>query len=485
MRGSRTCGWILALAMIMSFSIPVAAKAQAASAQQYYAAGTQMHNARNYTQAIQYFNAAIKLNPSYAAAYQGAGNSYYAMGNKQNALAYYQRASALQPTNTQLAQFVQNLKAQVSGGGAAAGGGMGLSGANPLNQGAALFQQKQYAASLPYFRQAIQQNPNDYRGYYYSGYAYYMTGNAKYAAFYFGVANAKQPNASIKAYADRVKASLGADDQQWVDNQVSQYGGAAVAGGGGAAKKSDLVFGFHLLGGIEYILADPTAITKNVAAAGGVSLSGVTPNIVAFPEIQPYIRFGDFEVNLAIGYFPVGNLSYTTYDYKFFFSPSPPDPPGTSPDVLKYTFNTTIVTADLGGKFLFGDKDVKGYIGLAGGISPISMTFTKVQYDSTGTNVLPNTTSSSGNYTTMAINGHAMLGVDFYLGKGIAIGPYVGYRYLSATNFQGPAGTLLVNGKTGAVGVPADQDFMASDPTTPLVLDFSGITGGLNLTFGF
>lgn len=481
MRGSRTGGWLLALATVVSLTLPAAGRAQGATAQQYYAAGSQMYNARKYSQALQYFNAAIKLNPSYAAAYQGAGNCYYASGNKQYALAYYQRASALQPSNTQLAQFVQNLKAQVSGG-AAAGGGMGLAAANPLNQGAALFQQKQYAASIPYFRQAIQQNPNDYRGYYYSGYAYYMTGNAKYAAFYFGVANAKQPNASIKAYADRVKAALGPADQQWVDTQVAAYGGTAVAGGAGApAKKSDVAFGFHVLGGIEYILADPAGIIDKVKAAGGVSLSGVTPNIVALPELEPFIQFGgNFEINLAIGYFPVGNLSYTTYDYKFWL-----DPDGQSPDVLKYTFNTTIVTADLGGKILFGDKDVKGYIGLGGGISPISMTFTKVQYDHTGTNVLPNTSTSSGNYTTMAINGHAMLGVDFFLGKGIAIGPYVGYRYLSATNFQGPGGVLQINGRTGAVGLPADQDFLPTDPTSPLTLDFSGITGGLNLTFSF
>ncbi len=487
MRGWKMGGLFLASLAVLALTTPPSAKAQGASADQYYAYGLQLYNAQNYNQALQYFNYSIKLNPGNATAYQAAGNCYYAMGNKPYALAYYQRASALQPNNTQLAQFVQGLQAQVNAG---AGGGMAA--ANPLSQGYALFQQRQYAASIPYFQQAIQQNPNDYRPYYYAGYAYYMNQDPKDAALYFAIANAKQPNASIQAYAERIKASLSPEDQQWVDDQVAKYTGTAMAGGGAAGKGGGSSFGFHLLGGMEYIFADPSQIKQYVASAysgtsnqGSVSLSGVTPNMVALPELEPFIQLSpNFEINLAIGYFPVGSLSYTTLDY------SGTNPNGENPDVWKYTFNTTIVTTDLGFKLLFGDSKVKGYLGLAGGISPISVSFTKEEYDPTGTSPLGQD-ASSGNYSALAFNGQAILGVDFSLGKGIALGPYIGYRYLDASNFQNSGNTLQIDTNTGAVGIPGSatpsgsSNTPASDPYKPLNLDFSGLEGGLNLTFSF
>ncbi len=499
MRGMKTWGFIFILAAFLNFWMPASSDAQGASADQYYAAGNQYYSAQNYAQAAQYYYAAVKMNPNNGQAYQGLGNCYYALGRKADALTYYQRAAALQPGNAQLAQFVQNLQAQVGAGGAMAGAGMPQAQASPnyMSTGYSLFQQRQYAQAIQYFNAAIQQNPNDYRPYYYAGYAYYNTGNARNAALYFAIANVKQPNDSIKAYADRIKASLSSDDQQWVDDQVAKFTGTAMAGGGGAAgeKGNDVTVGFHLLGGMEYIFSDPTQIKQYVTASNSVSLNGDTPNVIALPEFEPYVQLGkNFEINLAIGYFPVGNLSYTTYDY------SRMDPDGTPPsyptnaDVWQYTYNTSIITADLGFKVIFGDDKVKGYLGLGGGISPVSTTFTKVSYNSTGTAQLA-TDTSSATYSTMAFNGQAILGVDFVLGKGIALGPYIGYRYLSASNFQNGGNTLLVDTKSGAVGTASgnangfsnmiNQSTGIPDPTTPLTLDFSGLEGGVNLTFSF
>lgn len=478
MRGFKTLGSCVVFAFLLMMALPSSGSAQGASDAQYYTAGNQMYQARNYAQAAQYYYAAVKINPNNAMAYQGLGNCYYALGRKSDALAYYQRASALQPGNTQLAQFVQNLQAQVNGGGAAAPGASMSGGSSYLTGGMTLFQRRQYTQAIQYFNAAIQQAPSDYRPYYYAGYSYYMMGNARNAALYFAIANAKQPNASIKAYADRVKSTLSPDDQQWVDDQTAKYTGVAYASAGGTSSKSSkTTFGFHLLGGMEYIFADPSQIKQYVTAAQSVSLNGVAPNMVALPEFEPFIQLGDsFEINLAVGYFPVGNLSYTTYDYAL-------SGPTGSPDVWKYTFNTTIVTADLGIKLLFGDSSVKGYLGLGGGISPVSVNFTKVQYDSTGTTVLA-TSPSSGSYNTMAINAQAMFGADFILGKGIAFGPYIGYRYLSANNFQNGGNTLVVDTTKGSVGLPGTTNVSATN-TTPLQLDFSGLEFGLNMTFSF
>ena len=45
--------------------------------------------------------------------------------------------------------------------------------------------------------------------------------------------------------------------------------------------------------------------------------------------------------------------------------------------------------------------------------------------------------------------------------------------------------TLVVDTKNGAVGLPATGNLKAGDQTVPLTLDFSGIEGGINLTFSF
>jgi hypothetical protein len=90
----------------------------------------------------------------------------------------------------------------------------------------------------------------------------------------------------------------------------------------------------------------------------------------------------------------------------------------------------------------------------------------------------------------VAFNGQAILGVDFSLGKGIAVGPYIGYRYLSATNFQSAGNALIVDTNSGAVGTPNGSangfsNIPSGVSTVPLTLDFSGIEGGIDLTFSF
>src|ERR1041384_316506 len=228
-------------------------------AKQYYDAGGKLYAQRNYSQAAKYYAAAFKLDPNYADAYQGIGSCWYAMGNKQYALAYFNKALQLNPNNTRLAQFVQSLGGQAPAGGTAAttapsGGG------DALAQGSALFGQKQYTQAIGFFQQAIQANPNDYRAYYYTAYSYYVLRDNKNAALYFAMANQKQPNATFKAYSDRLKAGLAPDDQRWVDDQVAKLsqGGTAVAQGG-ASKPSE--FGFHILGGMGLAIPNPAQDT--------------------------------------------------------------------------------------------------------------------------------------------------------------------------------------------------------------------------------
>jgi tetratricopeptide (TPR) repeat protein len=489
MRGLKISGLSFVLMTMISLVIPASSRAQGATADQYLAYANQLYTAKNYSQAAQYYAYAAKMNPNSAAACQGAGYCYYALGNKQYALAYLQKALQLNPGNTQLAQFVQNLQAQA--GTAPAATAAAPAPADPLTQGSALLRQGQYAASIPYFQQVIQQNPNDYRGYYYTGYAYAYLRDSKDAALYFEVAAVKQQNAATKAYADRLRAALSPEDQQWVDNQVATYTNTAVAGAAAPAKKQT-TFGFHVLGGSDYVFANPQQIlngaTKGIGAgpgnpAGSVSLVGVTPSMIAVVGLEPYVQLGDnFEINLNLSYLPIGNLSYTENDLSI-------TPQGAGDfDGYKYSYENSGMMAGLGVKVLFGGNGIKGYFGIGGDLAPISMNFTKVPIDINGTPItsLPSE-PSQGTYSTMAFGAHARLGVDFSLGKDMAIGPFVGFQYLSTTKYQDNGATLVVNSQNGDVGTNADPDLPASQSQylSPLTLDYTALTFGGNFTFSF
>jgi tetratricopeptide (TPR) repeat protein len=73
----------------------------------------QLYAARDYSKAIQYYQAAIKSNPNDASAYQGLGNCYYALGQKSQALEAYDKSLTLNPANGSLAKFTDKLRLEV------------------------------------------------------------------------------------------------------------------------------------------------------------------------------------------------------------------------------------------------------------------------------------------------------------------------------------------------------------------------------------
>src|SRR5258708_38956989 len=139
--------------------LSMAQSAFAVTSDDYYKAGLKLYSAQNYAQAVQYFGAAIQLDPNNTAALQGRANCYYAQGQYQNALADYQKVLEMNPSNIQLANFVEQVKVKTgSGNGANAPASAGSG--DPFNQGVAFYQQKQYPSAVSSFQQAAQQNPN-------------------------------------------------------------------------------------------------------------------------------------------------------------------------------------------------------------------------------------------------------------------------------------------------------------------------------------
>lgn len=81
----------------------------AATAQQYYDAGVQFYQKKQYNQAVRYLKAAIQMDASNWEAYQTMGSAYYAEGDKADALSAYDKSLALHP-NSQLQSFADNLR---------------------------------------------------------------------------------------------------------------------------------------------------------------------------------------------------------------------------------------------------------------------------------------------------------------------------------------------------------------------------------------
>ena len=86
----------------------------AATAADYLAAGNQLYGAKNYDQAIRYYQAVLQLEPNSAAAFQGLGTCYYQQEDRSKALEAFKQAARLDPQNTRLLSFVQNLETQAN-----------------------------------------------------------------------------------------------------------------------------------------------------------------------------------------------------------------------------------------------------------------------------------------------------------------------------------------------------------------------------------
>ena len=104
-----------------------------------------LYNAKNYPQAIQYFSAAIQLDPNNLPALQGRANCYYLQGQYPQALQDYHRVEALSPSD-QLSQFIQSIQAKVgSNTPSSTAPSQPQSDKASFNQGVALFNQKQFS----------------------------------------------------------------------------------------------------------------------------------------------------------------------------------------------------------------------------------------------------------------------------------------------------------------------------------------------------
>ncbi len=500
---------LLTLSMVSCFLF--SSNAGAYTSSDYYNAGLQLYNAKNYQQAIQYFGAAISLDPNNAAALQGQANSYYVLGQFQQALNDYQKVQALQP-NPQLASMIQALQAKVGAGSPAAAPPVPGSTAAPpvpgapagdsFSQGVALFQQQQYAQAVPLFQKAVQENPKDSKAYYYLGVAQVQSADLKDAAVALGISNKLNPNPSVAAYVDQVKARLSPEDQQWVDNQIA----SGNAGGSQSASASQpKTFGIRLEPGFIFLsMSDFTTNAQSqqneallLQQSGDTSLSynGVVPTAAPRIGAEPVLRLGpNFEIGLPWAIIPAGTASDTLQD--------------NDGDTISDSYNINAFAIGLNLRYLFGSGSFQPYIAAGPMIVPIN-----IGYSAGATLGGLSYYTSSGNFTGVDVGGQASLGLDWHLGDTFVITPYAGYQIASGNSFQSTVNTTggtstgqtaqlevvpttsgnvitpVSNGKlilpllNGTTFLPAGSQ--APSGSRPLELDMSGPFGGIQISAFF
>jgi tetratricopeptide (TPR) repeat protein len=501
---------------------PLSGGSQGATADQYFQYGNKLYMAKDYVNAAKYYQAAVQLNPSNAQAYQVLGNCYFLTNQKEQAVAAYEKALALNPNNPQLAAYVQNLKNQLGSTVPAAAQPAAAQpaaqaaplnnaqGAQVLQQGAALFQQKQYAAAIPYFQQATQLMPTDYRASYYLAYAQYMTRDFKGAAVNFYLANQKQPNPGLKGYADRIKASLPVADQQWVDAQVTGAASTSTTTGPTAVAKKAKVkkFGIRLLAGIALPalkdINDDADYQEAYAIQEGYGLTGQAPKGNIWVGGEPFFQpIPAAEVAVGFGIFPVGKYTYTTSGWTALTNGAPgygtptsvsSTYPGDQADTIRQEMTLNAKQISLTARFYVGKGKAKAFLGAGVGYYLSSIDYNRAIASGLGDPTIDN--SYTGSFKKNGIGEHVLLGGAFKMGNSVSFDPYVMYRLCKLKGFTGTIsdkngvarnGTLsVITEANGDKWIGVDEgNLLAPRTATPLELDLTGVQAGFGVSVYF
>jgi len=209
-------GLFFLLAVIFFSGILFAADAQ--KAKQYLDYGNKYYSAKQYDNAIKYYQYSLKLNPT-DSAYYALGLAYYYKGQKQEALSSFQYALKSNPNNANAKKMVDFL--QKNAGGAAGGNQQAQA---YLAAGTKYLNAKQYDYAIKYYEASIKIEPT-YQAYQYLGTAYYYKGDKDKA---------------IDAYTNSLKLN---PDNPALKDQLAKLG----AGGGTAEPRISNQMGVHPL----------------------------------------------------------------------------------------------------------------------------------------------------------------------------------------------------------------------------------------------
>ncbi len=398
-------------------------------------AGVQFYQSKNYTQALQSFDTALKLDSNNMTALEGRAYSYGALGQYSNALNDAQKALSLNPSNTRWAQFVDRLKLKVASLPAAPPAALppaltAVSASTPpistnsLDQGFGFYQQKQYESALPYFQQAIQQNPTDWKGFYYLGMSQYALGDKKNGVLNLTLANQKQPNDSLKSYLDQLMVQLSPEDQKSIDHQVKASPVTDLQTLSGQAALFGMRFHSQIvLNNFSDYLAETNTEAALVKANQSVDPTlnynasaptlGFSYTLEPVMEITPNVELG-FEFGLlSIGQFQetIDNGDHSAYS--------------------SLTIDNRVFSFGLNGRYFFLQGPFRPFVGLGMALYTVDLNYNL--NNGTGSSA----TNLNADFSNLIFGGQVQAGMDCQLGGGLVLTPEFGYRLAQGNNFRG------------------------------------------------
>ena len=473
--------------LVLLLSAGWVSRAQAYTAADYYKAGLQFYTAKNYTQAIQYFGAAIGMDPNNTSSFLVRANCYYYLGQYPQALADYQRVQALQP-NDKIAALIPVLQAKINASPALPPLSSPAPTASSFDQGLAFYKQKQYLNALPMFQQAVRENPRDARAYYYLGVTQAMTGDLKDAAVNLTLYDKKQPNPSIENYITNIKSRLSPEDQQWVDSQAEASANVASAGVSGPAAPKN--FGIRLepallLAALGDFNTDAQtsqkAVVQQQQSDPSLGYSSIIPVGYIGGGLEPAVALDpDFEIGLPFTIHPIGTVMDSSQDANGYSN------------VTSYNLSAFSIGLD-GRYFISLGKGFQIFAAAGPLLVPVSISYTS-------TTTEPGLTSTqSGNFSSTAFGGQIQAGFDWHLGDTFVVSPMVGYQLMTADSFQGTLTTAQTGAQTTSspgqmevIPTPNGNSIvvLANNLTfpagsRPLQVDLSGLKAGLQISVYF
>jgi len=186
----------------------------ASNAKQYMDYGNKYYSAKQYDNAIKYYQYSIKLNPT-DSAYYALGLSYYYKSQKPEALNSFQNALKLNPNNAQAKKMVDYLAGNTGGNSQAQA---------YIAAGTKYLNAKQYDYAIKYYQASIKIQPTA-QAYQYMGTAYYYKGDKDNAVNAFQKSLELNPdNPALKNMMAKLGTSTGtASNEPRISDQMGVH----------------------------------------------------------------------------------------------------------------------------------------------------------------------------------------------------------------------------------------------------------------------
>jgi tetratricopeptide (TPR) repeat protein len=482
----------------LSFVNPVLAVTEA----DYYNTGLKFFTAKNYPQAIQYFGAALSLDPHNSPALQGRADSYYELGRYEEALRDYEAVKALKPSDQtvmelgppdELSQRIQELQAKLSTPSPTPGTSPPVP-VDAFTGGTDLLLQKKYASALPYFQQASREHPGDPKTSYYLGVVELMLGEKKEAVLALSHTVLLRPDTSLTAYIDKLKAGLSPADRQWVDARSPQPKNPRSKKPP-PPKPED--FGFRLfpamvLSGSGSFDTNAQSLRNDIAlmqsSDTGLSYNGAVPQGALNLGVEPVLKLWDqFELGLPLAYLPLGTAKNTVTD--------------TNGDNYTDSYGISGWSLGLNVRYLIGSGPFQPFLSLGGFLAFLSVDYTNT-YDFPGLS----SGTVTGSFSALGLGAQAQTGVDWRLWDNLVVSPFAGYQLADTNSLSGKlnntsgqletiptaGGRVIASVSNGTLAAPVFTDAGVLLPGSPVPsgaqsfgMDLSGFKAGLQISAFF